>query len=106
MTPQLNTKTEQNPHAGGRGTRYWLPTMLKRSRGAVSGAGQSTHTIPLGRYGKPEEYGNGVSFLASDRAAYLTGSVIRINGRLIASLEITVALNTKYSDRKHTNETR
>lgn len=47
---------------------------------------ESTGSIPLGRYGKPEEYGAMVAFLASERAAYITGSVIRVDGGLIASI--------------------
>jgi 3-oxoacyl-[acyl-carrier protein] reductase len=47
---------------------------------------ESTGSIPVGRYGKPEEYGDVVTFLASERAAYLTGSVIRVDGGLIASV--------------------
>ena len=49
-------------------------------------AAESTRTIPVGRYGKPEEYGAVVAFLASERAAYITGSVIRVDGGLIASV--------------------
>jgi 3-oxoacyl-[acyl-carrier protein] reductase len=47
---------------------------------------ESTGSIPVGRYGKPEEYADVVAFLASDRAAYITGSVIRVDGGLIASI--------------------
>jgi 3-oxoacyl-[acyl-carrier protein] reductase len=49
-------------------------------------AAESTSSIPLGRYGRPEEYGDVVAFLASERASYLTGSVIRVDGGLIASI--------------------
>jgi 3-oxoacyl-[acyl-carrier protein] reductase len=49
-------------------------------------AAESTRTIPVGRYGRPEEYGAVVAFLASERAAYITGSVIRVDGGLIASV--------------------
>ena len=38
--------------------------------------------IPLGRLGRPEDVGNLVSYLASPRAAYITGQVIGINGGL------------------------
>src|SRR5580698_10768829 len=33
---------------------------------------ESVAAIPVGRYGKPEEYGDVVAFLASNRASYLT----------------------------------
>lgn len=37
-------------------------------------------TIPLKRFGKPEEVAALVGFLASDKSAYITGEVISING--------------------------
>lgn len=47
---------------------------------------ESTASIPLCRYGEPQEYADVVAFLASERASYLTGSVIRVDGGLIASI--------------------
>lgn len=38
--------------------------------------------IPLGRFGKGEEIANGVAFLLSDYADYITGEVLKINGGL------------------------
>ncbi|NSZ66145.1 SDR family oxidoreductase (plasmid) [Agrobacterium tumefaciens] len=55
-----------------------------RSIEQVSAA--SVATIPMGRYGEPSEYGDVVTFLASIRASYLTGSTIRIDGGMIASV--------------------
>jgi len=46
----------------------------------------STESISVGRYGKPSEYGDTVAFLASEAASYITGSVIRVDGGLIASI--------------------
>lgn len=37
-------------------------------------------TIPTGRYGTPEEFANMAVFLASERASYVTGAKIRIDG--------------------------
>ena len=47
---------------------------------------ESNGSIPIGRYGRPEEYADVVTFLASERASYITGSVVRVDGGLIASI--------------------
>ncbi len=39
--------------------------------------------IPLCRAGTPEDIGNAVAFLASDKASYITGITLRIDGGLI-----------------------
>jgi 3-oxoacyl-[acyl-carrier protein] reductase len=36
--------------------------------------------IPLGRMGKPEEVAEAVGFLASEKASYITGQVLSVNG--------------------------
>lgn len=38
--------------------------------------------VPMNRFGKPEEVADLVAFLVSDKAAYITGEVISINGGL------------------------
>ena len=58
----------------------------REGRSVEDVAAESASSIPLGRYGRPEEYGAVVAFLASERAAYITGSVIRVDGGLIASV--------------------
>lgn len=47
---------------------------------------ESWSAIPLGRYGRPEEYAAAVTFLASRQAGYITGSAIRVDGGLIATV--------------------
>ena len=36
--------------------------------------------IPLGKFGKPEDIANMVAFLASEKADYITGQVISVDG--------------------------
>ena len=43
--------------------------------------------IPLGRFGTPEDVARAVSFLASDRAAYITGAAILVDGGLFVNLQ-------------------
>ena len=43
-------------------------------------------TIPLGRLGAPRELGDAVCFLASDRAAYITGVTLSVDGGLARGL--------------------
>jgi len=42
-------------------------------------------TIPLRRHGQPEEIGHVVAFLASERASYVTGATIQVDGGVIQS---------------------
>ncbi len=36
--------------------------------------------IPLGRFGKPEDIADMVAYLASEKAAYITGQIISVDG--------------------------
>jgi 3-oxoacyl-[acyl-carrier protein] reductase len=51
-----------------------LPAELKEA---------SLKTIPLGRWGTPEEVAYATAFLASDEAAYITGQVLSVDGGMV-----------------------
>ena len=42
--------------------------------------------IPLGRWGTPQEFGDVACFLASDRARYVTGTTVVVDGGLLRGL--------------------
>lgn len=58
----------------------------REGRSVEEVSAESAGGIPVGRYGDPQEYGDTVAFLASAKAGYITGSVIRVDGGLIASV--------------------
>jgi 3-oxoacyl-[acyl-carrier protein] reductase len=67
--------------------RFLDEARAQRERRSVESVqSSSTATIPAGRYGTQEEYADAVIFLASDRARYITGSSLRVDGGLIPSI--------------------
>jgi 3-oxoacyl-[acyl-carrier protein] reductase len=47
---------------------------------------QSRASIPAGRYGDAAEFAAAATFLASERSAYMTGDIVRVDGGMIRSV--------------------
>jgi 3-oxoacyl-[acyl-carrier protein] reductase len=59
---------------------------LTDASGSLEGAEAAARVeVPAARLGHPEEYGDLVAFLCSERAAYVTGTVIPIDGGMLHS---------------------
>lgn len=59
--------------------------MLDRFTGSDDRKAGLVAGIPLRRVGKPEELADAIAFLASDKAAFITGQIIPVNGGKTAS---------------------
>lgn len=67
--------------------RFATGRMAAAAGGSLEAAEEAARTeIPAARLGLPEEYGDLVAFLCSARAAYITGTVIPIDGGLLHSI--------------------
>jgi len=49
----------------------------------AAGLDQVASSIPLGRVGEPEDEADVITFLVSDKARYLTGQTITVDGGLV-----------------------
>jgi 3-oxoacyl-[acyl-carrier protein] reductase len=47
---------------------------------------RSIGSIPMGRYGEPDEFGRVAAFLLSNAASYMTGATVQVDGGLIRSV--------------------
>jgi NAD(P)-dependent dehydrogenase (short-subunit alcohol dehydrogenase family) len=59
--------------------------LLNRFTGTADRKAAFLATIPLKRAGKPEEIADAIMFISSQRANFITGQIIRVNGGKTAS---------------------
>lgn len=59
---------------------------MSQGMSAEAALQEMVRPIPMGRFGLPEEVGALVAFLASEQAAYITGTTISIDGGFIRSI--------------------
>jgi len=59
----------------------WVATTMTATALADTTAGAAARvTIPMGRVGEPEEIAWPIAFLASERASFVTGEIVNVNG--------------------------
>lgn len=61
-------------------TAYYETLAQERGRSAKELTSELVGTVPMGRMCKPEEVGDLIAFLASERASYMTGASIPLDG--------------------------
>ena len=59
--------------------------MLNRFTGTAERKAALAAGVPLKRVGTPEEIADAIAFVASDKASFITGQIIRVNGGKTAS---------------------
>ncbi len=72
LTDRLRSNLAKRAREAGKSVEEYLPT--------------ATAEIPLRRIGSPEEFAEMVVFLASERASYVTGATIQVDGGLIRGI--------------------
>jgi NAD(P)-dependent dehydrogenase (short-subunit alcohol dehydrogenase family) len=54
--------------------------MLTRFTGTTENKAALAAEVPLGRLGRPEEVADGIVFIASDEARFITGHILNVDG--------------------------
>jgi len=68
-------------------TGMFATERLADTRGSLDDARElARQTVPAERLGEPAEFGDLVAYLCSERASYLTGSVIPLDGGMVRAI--------------------
>jgi 3-oxoacyl-[acyl-carrier protein] reductase len=76
----------------------WIATEMLieyQKSGKSADPNSVTRSVPLGRFGKPEEIADTVAFLASEKSAFTTGANYVVDGGMIAGIRLASLINGK-----------
>jgi NAD(P)-dependent dehydrogenase (short-subunit alcohol dehydrogenase family) len=62
-----------------------IPNLLNRLTGNADRNAGLIAGVPLKRAGKPDEIAQAITYLASDKASFVTGQILGVNGGKTAS---------------------
>ncbi len=68
----------------------WAADLFRGDQSQESQLAEWGRSHPLGRIGKPEEVAELIAFLASDRASFITGAQVVVDGGLLAGVAVTL----------------
>jgi len=65
----------------------WMRSMaIEQGKNPDADRAERDASIPIGRNGRPDEFAGACVFLCSERASYITGQLIMVDGGLVGSL--------------------
>lgn len=65
------------------------PRVRRGGRRTDASLATYARSVPLGRVGRPEDVAHAIAFLASERAGYITGQVLEIDGGMSLASRVT-----------------
>jgi 3-oxoacyl-[acyl-carrier protein] reductase len=74
----------------------WIATEMLieyQKSGKSADPNSVTRSIPLGRFGKPEEIADTIAFLASDKSSFTNGANFVVDGGIIAGIRLSSLIN-------------